>query len=61
MKDHMEASPMPPDEFWRVIARSGGLEQDPDAQIDALQSALHDLSLNEIISFEVAFRRYLRA
>ncbi len=55
----MEASPMPPDEFWRVIARIAEAEHDPDAQIDALRSALHELSLDKIISFESAFRCYL--
>ena len=50
---------MPSDEFWRVIARMVDPEHDPDAQIDALRSALQELSLDELISFETAFRRYL--
>jgi hypothetical protein len=59
MKAHMEASPTPSDEFWRIMARVAAAERDPDAQIDTLRSALHELSLDEIIAFESAFRRYL--
>jgi hypothetical protein len=50
---------MPPVEFWRIIAHSVETGEDANAQLDALRMALHGLSLKEIISFEVAFRRYL--
>jgi hypothetical protein len=55
----MTASPMPADKFWRLIERAAKSDHDPDAHVNALRAALQDLSLEEIISFEVAFRRYL--
>jgi Protein of unknown function (DUF4240) len=55
----MTASPMPADKFWRIIERAAQSAHDPDAHAEALRTALHGLSLEEIISFEVAFRRYL--
>jgi ABC-type transporter MlaC component len=50
---------MPSDEFWRIISQTVGPGFDPDAQANALRSALRELSLGQITSFEVAFRRYL--
>jgi len=60
----MTASPMPADKFWQIIeraAKSDASKSDhgPDAHVKALRTALQGLSLEEIISFEVAFRRYL--
>jgi len=50
---------MPAEKFWRIITRAAESAHDPDAQVNALRTALRELSLEEIISFEVAFRRYL--
>lgn len=55
----MTASPMPAERFWRIIERAAKSDHDPDAYVNALRAALHELSPEEIISFEVAFRRYL--
>jgi len=55
----MSASPMPASEFWRIIERAAKSDHDPDAHVEALRTALRELSLEEIISFEAAFRRYL--
>jgi Protein of unknown function (DUF4240) len=55
----MTASPMPAHKFWQIIKRAGESCHDPDAHVDALRAALRELALEEIISFEVAFRRYL--
>jgi len=50
---------MPAEKFWRIIGRTAESAHDPDAQVNALRTALRELSLEDIISFEVAFRRYL--
>jgi len=50
---------MPADKFWQIIERAAKSDHDPDAQMKTLRTALHELSIEEIISFEVAFRRYL--
>src|SRR5262245_9527951 len=55
----MTASPMPADKFWQIIERAAESDHDPDAHEKALHAALHELTLEEITSFEVAFRRYL--
>jgi Protein of unknown function (DUF4240) len=55
----MTAPPMPADRFWQIIERAGQSDHDPDAHMEALRVALRGLPLEEIISFEVAFRRYL--
>jgi hypothetical protein len=55
----MTASEMPADQFWQIIARAAKADHDPEAHVEALRTALRELSLNEIIAFEVAFRRYL--
>ena len=55
----MTASPMPAEQFWRIIARASESAHDPDAQLNTLHSALRELTIEEIISFEVAFRSYL--
>jgi len=54
----MTAPPMPADRFWQVIEHTR-FAQDRDAHVKALRTALRKLSLEELISFEVAFRRYL--
>jgi hypothetical protein len=55
----MTASLMPPEDFWRIINRAAKSAHDPDSQANALRTALRELSVEEIVSFEVAFRRYL--
>jgi hypothetical protein len=50
---------MPADQFWETMERAGRFDHDPAAHIDALRSELRALSPEDIISFEVAFRRYL--
>jgi hypothetical protein len=55
----MTASPMPAETFWRIIARAAEQAHDPDAQVNALRTALRELTVEEIIAFEVAFRSYL--
>ena len=55
----MTASPMPAERFWCIIERVAEPDQYPDAQVRALRTALDELTLEDIISFEVAFRRYL--
>ncbi len=52
----MTASPMPADKFWQIIERAAKSDHDPDAHVKALRTVVHDLSPDEIISFEVAFR-----
>jgi len=55
----MTASPMPAEKFWLIIERAAEAADDPDAHVDALRTALFELTLEEIISFEAAFRAYL--
>ena len=55
----MRPSPMPSDDFWQIISRTVGPGFDQDAQANALRAALRELSLEQVVSFEVAFRRYL--
>ena len=50
------ATPMAAEKFWALIAG-----EDPDAQMEALRTALVALTPDEIISFEVAFRDRLNA
>jgi len=57
----MTASAMPADRFWQIIERAARSSSDPDAHAEALRVALRELSAEEVISFEVAFRRYLNA
>lgn len=54
-------APMPPDAFWSIIDRTIHVDDDPEAQMDALRAQLRALSLADIIAFEVAFRRYIDA
>ncbi|WP_315785194.1 DUF4240 domain-containing protein [Bradyrhizobium sp. SZCCHNPS1003] len=56
----MTAQVMPADQFWSMIGRTGAASvADPAAQSEALAAALRELPLDQIIGFEVAFRRYL--
>lgn len=55
----MTASPMGVGRFWQIIERAAESDHDPDAHVKALRTGLLELALPEIISFEVAFRRYL--
>ena len=50
---------MPADKFWQIVDRAAESDHDPDVHVNALRAALRELTLEEIISFEVAFRRYL--
>jgi len=50
---------MPPEKFWQIVKRALEFDHDPDAHMEALRTALRELTLNEVISFEEAFRRYL--
>jgi hypothetical protein len=53
------ASPMPAEKFWRIIKCTVESNDDPGAQVNALRTALRELTLEEIVSFEMAFRRFL--
>jgi len=55
----MTASEMPADQFWAIMARAARLDADPAAHLDALRTELRTLTTDQIVSFEVAFRRYL--
>src|SRR5215813_2574459 len=55
----MTVSAMPADQFWQIIERAARSDHNPDAHMEALRVVLRELSLEEIISFEVAFRRFL--
>lgn len=55
----MTASSMSSDKFWQIVERAGQSDHDPDAHVEALPTALRELTLAQIIPFELAFRRYL--
>jgi Protein of unknown function (DUF4240) len=55
----MPASAMASDAFWRIIDRYAQSDDPSHSGMLAFRQALHALSLEEIITFEVAFRRYL--
>jgi hypothetical protein len=57
----MDAAEMPAAQFWRIIERAARAGDDQDAHVEALRTELRELSLDEIVSFEVAFRRHLNA
>ncbi len=57
----MTPSAMPADQFWQIVERTAPSDNDADAQMEALRGILHELPLEQIISFETAFRRYLNA
>lgn len=52
-------TPMPDAVFWEIVdgvAREGGT---PEDRLEALEVALTALSLDEVIGFEMTFRRLL--
>lgn len=51
--------PMPDARFWNIIDGVAGTGGEPDDRIEALEAALKPLSLDDIISFEMTFRRLL--
>jgi hypothetical protein len=53
------ASAMPADQFWQIIERATQSDGDPNTHMEALRALLRELSCDEVISFEVAFRRYI--
>jgi Protein of unknown function (DUF4240) len=55
----MKASPMSAEKFWIIMDRAAENGRNPRAQLNALRAMLRELTLEEIISFEVAFRQYL--
>jgi hypothetical protein len=55
----MSTDALPAEQFWQIIERAGRFDPDPESHVEALRVALQELSLEAIISFEVAFRRYL--
>ena len=55
----VNVSAMAADRFWQIIERAARSDHDPDAHMQALRTALSELSRDDIISFEVAFRRHL--
>jgi hypothetical protein len=59
LENPMTEAPMPADKFWQIVNRAAKSDHDPEAHMEALRTILRELSLEEIILFEVAFRRYL--
>lgn len=57
----MTASPMPAERFWSIVERAAASAHEPNAQMEALRNELRELTLDDIKSFEVAFRQYLNA
>lgn len=55
----MAASAMPDDKFWNIIATITEPHINPDSRTETLRAELNELSLEGVISFEVAFRRFL--
>ena len=50
---------MPADTFWGIIDSNAKSNNNPTARLEALHSTLSKLTLDELISFEVAFRHFL--
>ena len=55
----MTAAAMPADRFWQIIERAARFDGNPGAHVETLRLLLRELSAEEVVSFEVAFRRYL--
>ena len=55
----MTYTTMPEDAFWKIIATINGPGVDAEAQMDNLRAALQGLSIEEIVAFEMTFRRLL--
>ena len=49
----MKAMAMSDDKFWNIVDHNAQSDNDPDARLDALRMALRELSLEDIIAFEV--------
>src|SRR5262249_47264763 len=43
LRDPMTPSTMPADKFWQIIERAAKSDHDPDAHMNALRRALHEL------------------
>lgn len=54
----MAVSEMPREQFWHIIEKSLA-ENDPYKRLKSLKNILRELSLEDIISFEIAFRNFL--
>src|SRR6266571_3548682 len=54
------AKPMSDERFWDLAGRTTVLENDPERQIEALRSALRQLSVEDIEAFEAAFDRHMK-
>lgn len=57
----MTVAQMPVEQFWQIIEGAARAGDDQDAHVEALRTALRKLSVDEIASFEMAFRRHLNA
>ena len=55
----MTAIAMSDEKFWNIVNHNAASDNDPDARLDALRVALRELSLEDIIAFEAAFRAFL--
>jgi Protein of unknown function (DUF4240) len=55
----MAASAMADDFFWKIIADSTAKPGEPDVQIASLQIALQQLSVEQLVAFEITFRSCL--
>ena len=55
----MTAAALPDDRFWSIIEHTIQCSNDPDMRLDALRTALRELTLEELIAFERAYRRLL--
>jgi hypothetical protein len=55
----MPESAMVDDLFWKTIASSTARPGEPDEQIASLRTALQQLSVGQVIAFEVSFRSCL--
>lgn len=51
--------PMPDARFWSIIDGVAHTGKTPDDRLEALEAALKPLSLDDIVSFEMTFRRLL--
>src|SRR5205807_5566815 len=47
LENLMTASEMPADRFWQIIERAGESDHEPDAHLEALRTALRELTLAE--------------
>lgn len=52
-------TPMPEAQFWAIIDGLAAAGDDPEERLEALEIALTALSLDELIAYEMTFRRLL--